>query len=309
MIMRRPDFFIVGAPKCGTTAMTKYLRQHPEIYIPEVKELHYFGSDLVFRKTLNRSPEWFGMTEETYLSYFSRAVSNKKAGEASVLYLYSKSAAREIKEFNPEADIIIMLRNPADALYSWHGQNLYVCNEDIEDFDEALKAESDRREGRRIPDSSFWPEGLFYSEIMKFAGQVERYINVFGREKVHVIIFDDFRDDTAHVYESTLSFLGVETDFRPDFEVVNPSKRLRFKPLYRILTTPPAFLRPIADGISRVAFIRRLVSRSLQRFNTVYEKREPIDSEIRKKLQAKFAPDVERLSKLLDRDLTHWSRD
>jgi hypothetical protein len=308
-VLRKPDFFIVGAPKCGTTAMTEYLRQHPDIYMPDVKELHYFGSDLVFRKTLNRSPEWFGMTEEKYLSYFSQADSAKRAGEASVLYLYSRNAVREIKKFSPEADIIIMLRNPVDALYSWHGQNLYVCNEDIEDFGEALGAEPDRKEGRRIPDSSFWPEGLLYSEIMRFAEQVERYFSVFGREKVHVMIFDDFKADTAGAYESTLRFLGVSEDFRPDFEVVNPSKRLRFKCLQSFLTNPPQFLRPFADAVSKVSFIRRLISRRLKSFNTAYEKLEPIDPEIRRKLQADFAPEVERISEVLGRDLTHWTRD
>lgn len=308
MTMRRPDFFIVGAPKCGTTAMAEYLKRHPEVFIPDVKELHFFGSDLVFRKTLNRSPEWFGMTEEKYLSYFSPSGSEKRAGEASVLYLYSRLAAAEIKEFSPEADVVIMLRNPADALYSWHSQLLYFCNEDIEDFGEALGAEPDRKEGRRVPDSSFWPEGLYYSEIMKFTEQVRRYFDAFGREKVHVIIFDDFKDDIAGAYESTLRFLGVNTDFRPDFEVINPSKRLRFKSLNRFLTNPPGVLRPFAVGVSRVAFIRRLVSRSLQRFNTEYEKRQPMTPGLRRKLQAELAPGVERLSELLGRDLTRWSK-
>jgi hypothetical protein len=91
--VRKPDFFIVGAPKCGTTAMQDYLSQHPEIYMSKARELHFFGSDLRF------SYERPGEVE--YLSYFESATNEKRVGEASVWYLYSKQAAGEIKELNP----------------------------------------------------------------------------------------------------------------------------------------------------------------------------------------------------------------
>ena len=87
--MRRPDFFIVGAPKCGTTAMIDYLKQHPEVFVPDRKELDYFGSDLVFKG--------HRLTEAEYLSFFSRATTEKRAGEGSVWYLHSTTAALEIK--------------------------------------------------------------------------------------------------------------------------------------------------------------------------------------------------------------------
>jgi hypothetical protein len=108
--MRKPDFFIVGAPKSGTTAMYFYLKQHPEIFMPERKELHFFGSDFF-------APHFVRDLKE-YLKFFEGADNKKRIGEASVWYLYSKRAAFEIKEFNPDADIIIMLRNPVDMMYS-----------------------------------------------------------------------------------------------------------------------------------------------------------------------------------------------
>ena len=119
--MRKPDFFIVGAPKGGTTAMNAYLGQHPEIFIAERKELHFFGTDLDFS-----SPR---ITQEQYLSCFSEVQNEKRVGETSVWYLYSKQAAVEIKKFCPSANIIIMLRNPVDMLYSQHSQFLYNGNE------------------------------------------------------------------------------------------------------------------------------------------------------------------------------------
>src|SRR3954468_1950993 len=116
--MPSPSFFIVGAPKCGTTSLNDYLRQHPRIFIPERKELHYFGSDLTFLKT--QRP-----TREEYLAHFAAAQPQQIAGEASVWYLYSQLAAREIHDFCREAKFIIMLRNPVDMMHSLHSQYLY----------------------------------------------------------------------------------------------------------------------------------------------------------------------------------------
>lgn len=133
MYDKTPNFFIVGAPKCGTTAMHIYLRQHPEIFMPEKKESHFFGSDL--------NSQYFIRDREKYLSLFSEAKDVKRIGEASVWYLYSKQAAYEIKEFSPSASIIIMLRNPVDMLYAQHSQFLYNGNENIASFEDALNAE------------------------------------------------------------------------------------------------------------------------------------------------------------------------
>ena len=139
--MRKPDFFIVGAPKCGTTALCDYLNQHPQVYVSANKEPFYFGSDL---------PGHLDWTQQNYLALFEPA-GERTCGEASVWYLYSKSAAQEIRTFNPEARIIIMLRNPVEMAYAMHNQGLYNLTEDIEDFDEAVKATERRSQGLDIP--------------------------------------------------------------------------------------------------------------------------------------------------------------
>ena len=126
---RKPDFFIVGAPKCGTTSMFHYLRQHPQIFMPDNKEPHYFGKDLI------KMSDEFIDNEDEYLNLFKDAKSDQKLGEASTFYLYSKSAYKEIKEYNPDAKIIIMLRNPIDFLHSLHSQLLFSGYEDELDFE------------------------------------------------------------------------------------------------------------------------------------------------------------------------------
>src|SRR5882757_7658017 len=141
--MPKPDFFIVGAPKCGTTALYRCLEAHPEIFVPERKELHHFGTDLY-------SPTYVRQLDE-YLSLFAAAGDAKRVGEASVWYLFSKRAATEINAFNPQASVIIMLRNPVEMLHSLHSQHLYNGTEEISDFATALNAEGDRKMGRCLP--------------------------------------------------------------------------------------------------------------------------------------------------------------
>src|SRR5581483_10240451 len=159
--IRRPDFFIVGAPKSGTTALSEYLKPHPQIFIPDIKDVSFFGSDLYF--TMPR------ITAEEYAAAFAAARDELRVGEASVWYLYSKCAAAEIKEYSPDASIIIMLRNPVDMLYAQHSEFLYNCNEDIPDFGAALEAEAERKRGRRVPARAHLVQGLFYRETARYS--------------------------------------------------------------------------------------------------------------------------------------------
>lgn len=299
MNIKKPDFFIVGAPKCGTTALNEYLRAHPEIYIPDRKELHFFGSDLESKTFLNNL--------ETYLSYFSSWKEEKRGGEASVWYLYSQRAAKEIAEFAPCASIIIMLRNPVDMLYSNYYQFLYNGNEDLPSFKQALNAELDRKNGKSIPKTAHFVQGLFYTETVKFAEQVQRYFNVFGRENVFIIIYDDFKNDISRVYKETLIFLGVSTEFQPEFKIINPNKSAKSRLLRNFLHSPPT---PV-QALGKLLLPKNLNSclkNKLKSFNTQYAPRPPMNPELCKQLTEKFKPEVERLSHLLNRDLTYWYR-
>lgn len=298
MNQRKPDFFIVGAPKCGTTAMNDYLRQHPHIFMPERKDISYFGMDLKFGG--------LRISREEYLSLFQEANGVLRIGESSVWYLYSRTAAQEIKSFSPSASIIVMLRNPVDMLYAQHSQFLYNCNEDIPDFETALEAEQVRKQGERIPRQSHFVEGLFYHETGKYSEQIERYFDVFGRENVHVILYDDFKQDTAKAYEDTVAFLGVASSFRPIFQIINPSKTLRSRRLQELLVAPPPVLTKIFKQVTPSSLQGYFLKR-LKRLNTQYTSRPALDPVLRRRLQVEFEPEVQRLSDLLGRDLSSWS--
>jgi hypothetical protein len=179
-------------------------------------------------------------------------------------------------------------------------------------FEEALAAEPERRAGRRICHRSVLPQSLLYREAAAFTEQVRRYFQVFGRDQVHVIIYDDFAAHTTETYRGALEFLGVAPDFLPaDFKVVNGNKTVRSRLLRAIVHEP--LVREAAVALGRrlpqgaFKFLQRLDVR-LRRFNTRPEKRSAMAPEQRAELKREFAPEIERLSELLGRDLTHWSR-
>lgn len=294
---RRPDFFIVGAPKCGTTAMARYLRDHPQIFMPVAKELHYFGADLDYRR---RRP-----TTAEYLAAFAGAGDAKRAGEASVGYLYSLRAPGEIRDFSPGADILIMLRDPVEMIQSQHAQELFMGQEEIDDLESALAAEPDRASGRRIPPGCTAPYLLRYTWMARFADHVERYLTAFGRDRVHVTLFDDFRRDTAGAYAEVVRRLGCDPAFAPAFPIVNPRKSVHSRSVQRIVRDPPAFLRVAARRLLPLGM--RVRSRNvLYRLNTRAADASPMSDALRAQLRAEFAPDVRRLSELIGRDLSAW---
>jgi hypothetical protein len=295
--MRKPDFFLVGAPKCGTTAMYDFIAQHPDIFVPPRKEIHFFGTDLYSPHYCRELPQ--------YLELFSDA-NGRRVGEASVWYLYSRLASREIKAFNPQASIIIMLRNPVDMIYSLHAHRLYINSEDIVDFGEALDAEEERKQGRRLPPNPYPVAGLFYRDVGKYAEQVSRYLDTFGRERVKIILYDDFKVDPSQACQEVFSFLGVQPSFPVKISVINASKRIRNRSLASLLDPPPTFVRKLGRALT-TADRRHKLFRTFQELNTEHGPRPEIPALLRRQLQKEFAPDVERLSELLDRDLTRWT--
>ena len=299
--MRVPNFFIVGAPKCATTAMHAYLRQHPAIFMPVLKELHFYGRDLM------RLPSM--LSEEAHDSLFLEAGHAESVGETCIWALYSQTAAREINEAHPQSKIIIMLRNPVEMLHALHSEYLIHAIEDITDFARALEAEPERKRGERLPPKERYPAALYaYHEIATFSVQVERYFQAFGEDRVHIIVYDDLKRDTGSEYRRVLEFLGVDASVVPEFRTINSSQCLRSPRLQRLLVESASLtegwcrcLRPL--GPERVA---RLAS-TLKDWNLRSMPRPPLQPAVRDRLEAEFAPEVERLGALIGRDLSHWS--
>jgi len=294
--MPRPDFFVVGAFKSGSTALYEQLRRHPQIFMPFHKEPLYFGDDLTRR--------YGRMSLDDYMRLFRDARQGQRVGEASTWYLYSTSAAREIKEFSPDAQIMVVLRNPVDVMYAQHNQLIFNVIEDIPDFKAALDAEPDRRAGRRLPPGPINVENLFYRHSVQFAEQLERYFDGFGRDKVHVMLNDDMRRDGAGVVRGALEFLAVDPSLAAAPPKSNENRRVR-SPLVQRLIFAPKLLLPLAPYLRRFPLVRAARTRMLE-MNSEARPRPPMDPILRRQLIDEFTPEIERLGALIGRDLSPW---
>src|SRR5271168_2527435 len=167
----KPDFFIIGAPKCGTTSLAAWLSEHPDIYM-SLKEPHFFNTD--HNRFLN--------TLEGYERLFVGAGERHAAvGEASVWYLSSSTAVKNILDYSPQARFIVMLRNPVDMVISLHEEQLFTGREDVADFAEAWNLQDQRRNGRRLPTMVWEPKYVQYGDLCSLGAQVARLLEAVPR--------------------------------------------------------------------------------------------------------------------------------
>lgn len=303
--MRKPDFIIVGAPKCGTTAMASYLRQHPRFFLPHF-EVHYFGDDI---STIlgGRRPDWFTerFTEEKYLELFAEAPDDVRVGEHSSMYFYSKTAAREIKAFAPDVKIILMLRCPPDLMYSMHSMLIRLNVETQTDFRASLEAVHAIGPDGDSEDAGVDGKRNFYLDVGRLAQHAGRFFDVFERENIHVILFDDLKKDTHAVYRDTVQFLGVDDDFEPELKRYNRAYSIRSRKLSGLLTNPPQSVRKVVKAVTPLG-VRNAIRNTLNKVNVVPSAPKPLDPVLRRQLLGEFVPEIERLEQLIGRDLAHW---
>jgi hypothetical protein len=298
--VNRPNFFIVGAPKSGTTALAQYLDQHPSIFFCPQKEPNYFCRDFPGIRLVS--------TEEEYLRLFQGATAQHRAlGEGSIRYMYSKVAIEALHAFAPGAKLIIMLRNPVDMIHSFHSQALYALYESEKNIEKAWALQHERANGASVPKGCLEPAFLQYREVGMLGQQVERVLKIFPREQVRVYFMDDFARDTRSVYEEVLSFLDVPSDHRTDFPKVNENKRLKSSLIATVTQRPPKAWVKARKAIHRALGIESLgLLEPLRRWNKQTEDRQPMTPELRAMLTEEFRPDIESLAKLLDKNLDAW---
>lgn len=305
-MMKRPNFYVIGAPRCGTTALYTYLRSHPNIFLPEIKELHYFASDFPnIQKVLFKS-------DDEYLKMFAQANENHVAvGEISPLYMYSKVALRNIKKFNPAVKLIVMVRNPLEFVQSVHQLNLGLLREDEPDLAKAWDLQEIRRQGKRIPAGCREPELIMYGELGSFGKYVEKVFEIFPKEQVLIVLFHEFVKDPKQGYENILSFLGVPSDHRQGFPPVNSNYEHRSKLLGKFLHPPQIVYRLYMkllslSGIRFMRFVSQVYGK-VEAFNARRVSRASIDLDLYARMQTYFRDDVRKLSELMNRDLSAWT--
>jgi hypothetical protein len=244
-----PDFFIVGHPKCGTTALYEMLRRHPQIYMPDFKEPWFFAEDMRPRFQPARS----GVVPETldaYVALFAGAAQGQRTGEASSSYLRSRTAAASIARLRPDARILAILREPASFLRSLHHQMLADHVETEKDLRKAISLEAARQEGRGIPRRSHLPQMLLYSDHVRYVEQLRRYRDVFGAAQVLVIVYDDFRADNEATLRRVQQFLDVSDEVALDmFDANTSDRRMRSQQLDDLVNTVSVGRGPLSRAV------------------------------------------------------------
>lgn len=299
---KKPNFFIIGAPKCGTTALSEYIRTHPNIFLSNPKEPHFFAQDITGYSCCSDL--------NSYKNIFSNVTSDEiSVGEASVLYLYSSEAVQKIYEFNKDAKIIIMLRNHLEYIYSYHNQLLLNTDENEVSFQTAWNLEKSRKSNKNIPKNCRCKKLLYYRDVGRVGLQVEKVLEIFPKEQIMFILMDDIKSDMRKVYLDTLNFLEVEDDGRIDFPKINENKRYKSTFIGNLSNNPPVFLMKISKFIKKILGLQKVhFMKKIHEKNKETVQREPLSIEFKKELMEEFKEDIERLEKLINRDLSSWKK-
>jgi hypothetical protein len=305
--MRLPNFLIIGAPKCGTTSLYAYLKQHPQVFMSTPKEPTFFGNegtDGVFNGPHDEDRAYHSRVITNFANYaalFDHATSQKAIGEASIYSLYLPKAPMQIQKYVPKATMFAVLRNPADRAYSAY---LHVVRQAREpySFARALQEEPKRIRQNWNPLWHCKSMGFYYQ-------QVKRYFDTFGREQVHVYLYEDFQKEPLSVIRRVFEILGVDSAFVPDmskrykqsYVPANPTmEKILYKATVQVDISKkylPRMLRwrtqKLKNFIDRVASPNRMSP-------------SPIPEDVRSALLEEYRDDILRLGDLLHRDLSHW---
>ncbi|MDW3195063.1 MAG: sulfotransferase [Cytophagales bacterium] len=229
--MRKPNLFVVGMPRSGTTSLYGYLKQHPEIYTSVLKEPNFFCHEYFDHPSVVDNIQ-------LYEQIFDQAGDAKYFGEGSVWYLYFRSAAKKLKEYNAQSKSIILLRHPTEMIISLHSLYLRTGNESVANLEEALQLESKRRKNECLPASCYFPSGLNYTSIGSYYEKLEFYLDLFPRENIHVVLFDNLISDTKEELKKIFAFLDVRQDVTIETDPKNVTRVLRDKVITQLRTAP-----------------------------------------------------------------------
>ncbi len=278
---KRPNFFMVGAPKTGSSSFHRYMSQHPDIFVPSMKEPHYFSypevSDTYYDIPMVTS-------ELEYLSLFNKRRNEKVAGDLSPSYLFHTQAAERIRRFQPEARIIISLRNPIKRAISH-----YLMDVRLGYQDRPLAEFTQRTEENRL----FYRQ---YIEVGMYSTQIQAYLDKFGREKVLILLYDDLVRDPQTYLGKIFGHLGVDHRHPIDMKVHNAFSMPRF-----------GFVRALFQSGAAIQIGSRMPDRLKNAIKSVTHSRERPDlSADEPQLARIFRQDIAAVAKILGRDLSNW---
>jgi len=300
--MRLPDFFVVGAPKAGTTALHVALARHPQVWMSRTKEPKHFLTDGPpptrggpgDAKTFSE----YVWRRDHYARLFAEAGEDQLCGESTPFYLYDAAAHRRIREAVPEARLIALLRDPIDRAHS-NWAHLWSAGLESEgDFVRACAQEERRAAAGWAP---FWR----YLDLGRYGGQLARLYETFPREQVLVLRYRELREEPTQTLRMIVDFLGLEQGHLREVPAENvtthASETLANRAMSLALRTGDRFERLLPDGPWRRG--REVLSRHLQREQ---RPRQPLRPEQRAQLLPAVAEDVRRLEEVTGSSFADW---
>ncbi len=295
IVGRKLDFLIIGAQKAGTTALFEYLGQHRDIFIPAMKEIHYFTRDEFYEQG------------DSYLStFYDRAKAGHVLGGAYAHLMFFPEAAQRVREHNACMKLIAILRNPIDRAYSAYWFARRTGWENSSTFEEALEKEAIRAKGTYHERTE-----LTYLAHGHYSEQLRRFLREFGRDQLRVLLTEDLEDTAARSMTAILEWLGVS----PDLSGINLNRKVnvsgmpRFPFLQRLLRSDDSRLQRTIRRYTSPRlryYIMRYVRRPLLTKNIRPYRYPPMDPNMRAQLADHFAPLNAELAGLIGRDLSHW---
>jgi len=299
--MRTPNFLIIGAQKCGTTALYDALCQHPEIYMSPVKEPFYFvlnGAPPPFPTPSDEYRARLRYTDESYAALFQAATGQRAIGEASALYLSSyqpERTADNIYAFNPQMRLIALLRQPAER--AWSAFHYYRTRgfEPFKRFDASLAAEATRNNSNVQPDLRHFANGCYFANL-------KPYFERFPREQIRIYLYEEWNQQPQMVLRDLFTFLGVDESVMIEPKRKNVTFSYRHRWLQRFLDEPNQG-RALVELLLR-GRLRRRVYHRLRVYN--WRPAQPLAPALRRALTQRYRSDIEQLQGLINRDLAHW---
>lgn len=302
--MKGPNLFLLGAAKSGTTALSGFLGEHPNIYIGYPKEPSYWSFDI---SSSNSVCKIDSLSE--YLSVYEGSSGERYILDASTSYLYSREAVTNIVNFCREAKFIVVIRDLVEMAHAYHMEKVFNASEDEEDFEKAWHLQYERLRGRNIPKRCAEPAELQYKAIVSVGTQLERVLSVVADSSVLICFHDDFKNDPRAFWGEIMSFLQIEDAERTDYPTVGGAHYNRFQRLAFFYQQPPHAIAPVIYKIKK--FFRnnvfgRTVWGALRGVIISTGERVPLDADFKNYLRGELEPEVEKIERITGRDLSHW---
>lgn len=292
------DIVGVGAAKAGTTWTATILNEHPETCLGRGKELDYFLDEMpayMQQRLGTTETKMIPKGEKWLKDKFKHYQPGQKKAEFSPRYFIDPGSPRLIHEHNPDAKLLINLRNPTEAAYSFYYHYIAFHPVEVDNFKDALK---------------FAPEALDYFLYMD---NIEEFLKYFPREQMHIVLMDDIKADNQEVYRDLCQFLDIEAvPLEAVTKRANTAKQIRSKNMRLAFYNMQIFIgkhtvtRWMRDLVASSHTAKRLWGRAKQ-LNIKREKYEEMPQDSREQLIEIFREQNERLSEFLGRDLSHWS--